>query len=121
MYGIIAVSNTIFSLMRAFLFAYGGISAAKTIHSKMIKTVMRAKILFFDLTPLGQILNRFSSDLATVDDSLPFILNIFLANLFGVLGPLLVTVYALPRLCLSSPGLSLGITSALPRLSLVSA
>ena len=99
-YGTIAVSNTLFSLMRAFLFAYGGICAAKTIHSKLIKTVMRAKILFFDLTPLGQILNRFSSDLSTVDDSLPFILNIFLANLFGVVGPLIVTVYAVPWVCL---------------------
>ena len=99
-YGTIAVSNTLFSLIRAFLFAYGGISAARTIHSKLIKTVMRAKILFFDLTPLGQILNRFSSDLSTVDDSLPFILNIFLANLFGVVGPLIVTVYAVPWICL---------------------
>ena len=99
-YGIIAVSNTMFSLMRAFLFAYGGICAARTIHDKILKSVMRSKITFFDVTPLGQILNRFSSDLATVDDSLPFILNIFLANLFGVLGPLLVTVYALPWICL---------------------
>ena len=99
-YGIIAVANTMFSLMRAFLFAYGGICAARTIHNKILKSVIRGKITFFDVTPLGQILNRFSSDLATVDDSLPFILNIFLANLFGVLGPLLVTVYALPWICL---------------------
>ena len=99
-YAIIAISNTLFSLMRAFLFAYGGICAARTIHSKLLKTVIKAKIVFFDVTPLGQILNRFSSDLSTVDDSLPFILNIFLANLFGVLGPLLVTVYALPWLSL---------------------
>ena len=35
-----------------------------------------------------------------MDDSLPFILNIFLANLLGVLGPLVVTVYALPWFCL---------------------
>ena len=62
--------------------------------------MIRGKIVFFDLTPLGQILNRFSSDLSTVDDSLPFILNIFLANLFGVLGPLIVTVYALPWICI---------------------
>ena len=95
-YGIIAVANTLFSLMRAFLFAYGGICAARTIHSKLLKTVIRGKISFFDTTPAGQILNRFSSDLATVDDSLPFILNIFLANLLGVAGPLVVTVYALP-------------------------
>eukprot|EP00092_Neocalanus_flemingeri_P010518 GFUD01011332.1.p1 GENE.GFUD01011332.1~~GFUD01011332.1.p1 ORF type:complete len:1535 (+),score=298.00 GFUD01011332.1:327-4607(+) len=99
-YGTIAVSNSIFSFMRAFLFAYGGICAAKTIHSKLLKSVMRGKILFFDTTPIGQILNRFSSDLYTVDDSLPFILNIFLANLFGVVGPLAVTMYAVPWICL---------------------
>jgi ATP-binding cassette subfamily C (CFTR/MRP) protein 10 len=35
-----------------------------------------------------------------VDDSLPFILNIFLATLFGVIGPIIVTVYSLPFICL---------------------
>ena len=72
---------------------------SRTIHSKLLKTVIKSKIIFFDVTPLGQILNRFSSDLSTVDDSLPFILNIFLANMFGVVGPLMVTVYAVPWIC----------------------
>ena len=31
-----------------------------------------------------------------IDDSLPFILNILLAQLFGLLGTLLVTCYGLP-------------------------
>ena len=44
----------------------------------------------------GRIVNRFSSDLYTVDDSLPFILNIFLAQVVGVIGPIVVTVYAVP-------------------------
>ena len=41
----------------------------------------------------GHILNRFSSDASTVDDSLPFILNILLANVFSALGILAVLLW----------------------------
>ncbi len=41
----------------------------------------------------GRILNRFSSDSSTVDDSLPFILNILLANVFSALGILAVLLW----------------------------
>ena len=61
--------------------------------------MIKSKKKFFDVTPLRQILNRFSSDLSTEDGSLPFILNIFLANMFGVVEPLIVTVYAVPWIC----------------------
>lgn len=51
---------------------------------------------FFDSTSIGRIINRFSSDVATVDDSLPFIANILFAQTFGLIGTLVVTCYALP-------------------------
>ena len=96
----IAASNSIFSLIRAFLFAYGGICAAMTVHSKLIGVIIRAKSYFFDSTPVGRILNRFSSDMYTVDDSLPFILNIFLANCAMIIGPVIVCAYAVPWIAL---------------------
>ncbi|XP_046387603.1 ATP-binding cassette sub-family C member 10 [Ischnura elegans] len=99
-YGSIVCLNTVFTLLRAFLFAYGGICAAKNIHTLLLDTVIKARVVFFDLSPLGRILNRFSSDTYTVDDSLPFIMNILFAQLFSVVGAVFVTVYGIPWLLL---------------------
>ncbi len=41
-------------------------------------------------------MNRFSSDLYAIDDSLPFIMNILLAQFYGVLGTIAITIYGLP-------------------------
>lgn len=92
-YASLAVSNSVITLVRSFLFAYAGIRAAKFIHSKMLANVMSARFQFFDITPLGRILNRFSSDTYTIDDSLPFILNILLAQLAGLIGKILISLY----------------------------
>ena len=95
-YSSIVGANLVFALVRAFLFAYGGICAARTIHRHLLRNVMRAPVSFFDVTPLGRIINRFSSDLYAIDDSLPFILNIFLAQTYLLLGSIAVTCYGLP-------------------------
>lgn len=97
-YAGLALTNSFITLVRAFLFAYAGIQAAKCIHDKLLKSVFFTNLQFFDVTPLGRILNRFSSDVYTIDDSLPFILNIFLAQLFGLLGALIICLYAMPWL-----------------------
>ncbi|KAF7254110.1 Multidrug resistance-associated protein 7 [Varanus komodoensis] len=95
-YGCIAGANSLFTILRAFFFAYGTIHAATVIHNRLLTRVTKATMAFFDSTPTGRILNRFSSDLYCVDDSLPFTLNIFLANVFGLLGMLVMITYGLP-------------------------
>ncbi|XP_043269152.1 ATP-binding cassette sub-family C member 10 [Venturia canescens] len=95
-YALLGLLNSIFTLIRAFMFAYGGIQAAYSMHKQLLKIVMRARTTFFDLHPLGRILNRFSSDTYTIDDSLPFIANILLAQSFALIGSIVVTAYSLP-------------------------
>jgi ATP-binding cassette, subfamily C (CFTR/MRP), member 10 len=92
---IIAASNILFTLIRAFSFAKGGMVAAKHMHATMLQAVVVATktTTFFHSTPHGQIMNRFNSDTATVDDSLPFIFNIFLANAAGLLGTIAILMF----------------------------
>lgn len=93
----LAIANSIFTLARAFTFAYGGIEAARKLHESLFHNLLHCSISFFDITPSGRILNRFSSDTWSVDDSLPFILNILLANIFALLGTLILSCYGLPK------------------------
>eukprot|EP00899_Mesostigma_viride_P024049 jgi/Mesvir1/4829/Mv11115-RA.2 len=90
--------NSVATLVRAFLFAYGGLRACSRLHARLLSSVMAAPLSFFERNPLGRILNRFSSDICAVDDSLPFILNIFLAATFSLLGVLVVLSVTLPTI-----------------------
>lgn len=95
-FGVIAGINSVLTLIRSFVFAYGGVVAALKLHNQLLTKVFRAPVLFFDLTAFGRIINRFSTDVFNLDDGLPFTLNIFLAQLYSLLASVFITVYGLP-------------------------
>lgn len=88
--GILVIANVVFALLRSFLFAYGGMVAAKKIFLDLIHSVFNTNINFFDSTSLGRIVNRLGKDIYCIDDSLPFMLNIVLAQVFVLLGTFVV-------------------------------
>ncbi|CAI5991165.1 unnamed protein product [Closterium sp. NIES-64] len=93
LFTLIALLNSLLTLLRAFSFAHAGMTAAHRVHHELLAAVVRAPLAFFDTNPSGRILNRFSSDLYTVDDSLPFIANILLANSFSLAGIAALLLY----------------------------
>ncbi|XP_031482452.1 ABC transporter C family member 13 isoform X2 [Nymphaea colorata] len=90
---IFAAVSSLLTLVRAFSFSYGGLRATVQVHNKLLKKLIHAPICFFEQNPTGRIINRFSSDQYAIDDSLPFILNILLANFFSLLGVAIVLSY----------------------------
>ncbi|KAH9621687.1 hypothetical protein KSS87_015230, partial [Heliosperma pusillum] len=50
--------NSIFTLVRAFSFAFGGLRAAVQVHDALLNRLVHSPVLFFDRTPRGRILNR---------------------------------------------------------------
>ncbi|KAF8382283.1 hypothetical protein PRIPAC_71425 [Pristionchus pacificus] len=97
-YTAIAGANTILTLMRAFLFAKGGIVSAKTLHENLLHKLLSAPLSWWDRTPTGRVINRLCSDVYTVDDNLPFQMNIFLASLVNLIGALIISLIGLPTL-----------------------
>ena len=66
-------------------------------HDTGITMVLNAPInLFFDITPIGKILNRFSKDLAIVDEKLCYNYGSFLSCFYYALSALLVASVAVP-------------------------
>ncbi|KDO29297.1 hypothetical protein SPRG_05834 [Saprolegnia parasitica CBS 223.65] len=70
---------------------------SKSLHQRLFTKVLSAPVnTFFDLTPVGRILNRFSSDLDQVDSQLPFFGILFLQFLFQILAVALVCAATSP-------------------------
>lgn len=44
-YGCLAAGNSLFTLMRAFLFAYGGICAARIMHTQILDSILKVIVL----------------------------------------------------------------------------
>jgi ABC-type multidrug transport system fused ATPase/permease subunit len=63
----ISTALVISVFIREVVLFYGSISASKRIHARLMEAVMRARFRFFDSTPLGQIMNRFSKDMEAID------------------------------------------------------
>lgn len=51
-------------------FVFGVIRASYTLHRDLISRILRLPSLFFDTTPLGRIINRISSDMEVIDNSI---------------------------------------------------
>ncbi|KAJ1718382.1 hypothetical protein LPJ53_006549, partial [Coemansia erecta] len=84
------------SLQSLLLWTRCSIQASTKVHGNMLVGVLRSPMSFFDVTPLGRILNRFSSDLQRCDETLP-------RSVSGMVNTMVSVVSAVSVIALSTP------------------
>ncbi|TMW58206.1 hypothetical protein Poli38472_011794 [Pythium oligandrum] len=88
--GIIAFTS-IFALVRCLYYTEMCMRCSAHLHAAYIRKVILAPVTtFFDVTPVGRILNRFSRDLDQVDNPLPFFSMSMLMLFFQMAAALIV-------------------------------
>lgn len=76
------------------------IKGAKFFHGKMADSVLSSPMSFFETTPAGRILNRFTDDILTIDMQLPWIYIMFLQLIINGIGTFTVIIINLPMMSL---------------------
>ena len=91
-FGILVAVSGILLCIRDTILAFAELKASSTLHNKMLESLFRAPISFFDSTPQGRIINRFSADQDTLDVALPRNLNSLYSCLCVVLSTVVTVV-----------------------------
>ncbi|KAI8977400.1 hypothetical protein BDF20DRAFT_988366 [Mycotypha africana] len=106
-YFLIGVLALLMTTLRTFILFTGSLRASRRIHSELLTRILRAKVRFYDTTPLGRIVNRFSSDLATIDQEISPSLTFLIYSIAATLCVILLISTVTPTFLIPGSGIAL--------------
>lgn len=96
-YAALGVGATFMTIGRSLIMRmWLGINASRKIHNLMAQRVMGAPMEFFERTPVGRIMNRFTNDINRIDDGIPAIFLAFVSQISRTIFTLIVVSFAIP-------------------------
>uniref|UniRef100_A0ABI7W7Q2 ATP binding cassette subfamily C member 12 n=1 Tax=Felis catus TaxID=9685 RepID=A0ABI7W7Q2_FELCA len=102
------VSVLMFSIIKGFTFTKTTLMASCSLHDRVFDKILKSPMSFFDTTPTGRLMNRFSKDMDELDVRLPFHAENFLQQFFMVLFILVILAAVFPAVLLVLAGLAVG-------------
>ncbi|GAB1431182.1 ATP-binding cassette domain-containing protein [Ignavibacteria bacterium] len=98
-YGIIGVLSLLMAMAERYFWTKRGLDAAQTMHDTTLNSTLGAPLRFFDATPTGRILNRFSRDMLNVEE-IAWNVEETVRNLVNTLGALVLMIAVAPLVLL---------------------
>ncbi|XP_060888303.1 ATP-binding cassette sub-family C member 4-like [Labrus mixtus] len=87
-----------FGYARSLLIFYVLVRSAQTLHNSMFNAIIRTPVRFFDINPIGRILNRFSKDISQMDSTLPITFVDFYQLMLQNIGVVAVAASVIPHI-----------------------
>lgn len=84
-YGLLSFGQVLVTLTNSYWLITSSLRAAKRLHDAMLRSILRAPMVFFHTNPLGRIINRFSKDLGDIDRNVAIFVNMFMAQISQLL------------------------------------
>lgn len=84
-YALLSFGQVLVTLTNSFWLITSSLYAAKKLHDAMLKSILRAPMVFFHTNPLGRIINRFAKDLGDIDRNVAVFVNMFLGQVSQLL------------------------------------
>ncbi|KAJ1556762.1 Multidrug resistance-associated protein 1, partial [Cladochytrium tenue] len=129
-YGLLGLLVIFVQSLSTLVFVLGSYFASTRLHLFLLRAILGAPLRFFEVTPIGRILNRFSKDMNTVDQNVMQAVDMFLSKVFmglcilGVIGfgswPFLIVVLPIVWIAYQVGTLYLNASRELKRLESVS-
>ncbi|XP_069066294.1 multidrug resistance-associated protein 1 isoform X1 [Pleurodeles waltl] len=85
----------------------GGIFASRYLHVDLLHNVLRSPMSFFERTPSGNLVNRFSREIETIDSTIPQIIKMFMGSMFNVIGACIIILLSTPIAAVIIPPLGI--------------
>jgi ABC-type multidrug transport system fused ATPase/permease subunit len=98
-FGVLVIVLTV---IRNIILYSGSLKASKTLFQRLLDRILYAKIRFFDMTPIGRIMNRFSKDIETIDLEVAPCIAFFLVAGVEALGAVVAISYVTPKFLFAS-------------------
>uniref|UniRef100_A0A0S7F1W1 MRP4 n=2 Tax=Poeciliopsis prolifica TaxID=188132 RepID=A0A0S7F1W1_9TELE len=92
----LTAATILFGFVRNLLLFSVLVKAAQSLHNSMFNAILRAPVRFFDINPIGRVLNRFSKDIGQVDSMLPWTFTDFIQVFLQILGVIAVAASVIP-------------------------